>query len=286
MTTQMRPFRSVLYIPGSKDRALDKARGLPVDAIIFDLEDAVSPDAKVEARGTLRAALEQGGYGNRYKIIRINGLDTEWGAEDIAALLDAPADAILVPKVNSAADIDAVKTLLGNDTPIWAMIETPAGVLHSSEIAAHPALEGFVAGTNDLAKELNCRTRPDRLPMQMSLQMMLLAARGNDVIAVDGVYNQFKDEEGLRAECEQGRDLGFDRKTLIHPAQVAVTNECFAPSEAELDLARRQIEAFEKVEKSGQGVAVVDGKIVENLHVETAKKTLAKAAAIADLDAE
>ena len=286
MTTQMRPFRSVLYIPGSKDRALDKARGLPVDAIIFDLEDAVSPDAKVEARGTLRAALEQGGYGNRYKIIRINGLDTEWGAEDIAALLDAPADAILVPKVNSAADIDAVKTLLGNDTPIWAMIETPAGVLHSSEIAAHPALEGFVAGTNDLAKELNCRTRPDRLPMQMSLQMMLLAARGNDVIAVDGVYNQFKDEEGLRAECEQGRDLGFDGKTLIHPAQVAVTNECFAPSEAELDLARRQIEAFEEVEKSGQGVAVVDGKIVENLHVETAKKTLAKAAAIADLNAE
>src|SRR6056300_1884679 len=286
MTTQMRPFRSVLYIPGSKDRALDKARGLPVDAIIFDLEDAVSPDAKVEARGTLRAALEQGGYGNRYKIIRINGLDTEWGAEDIAALLDAPADAILVTKVNSAADIDAVKTLLGNDTPVWAMIETPAGVLHSSEIAAHPALEGFVAGTNDLAKELNCRTRPDRLPMQMSLQMMLLAARGNDVIAVDGVYNQFKDEEGLRAECEQGRDLGFDGKTLIHPAQVAVTNECFAPSEAELDLARRQIEAFEEVEKSGQGVAVVDGKIVENLHVETAKKTLAKAAAIADLNAE
>ncbi|NCZ66389.1 MAG: CoA ester lyase [Rhodobacteraceae bacterium] len=286
MTTQMRPFRSVLYIPGSKDRALDKARSLHVDAIIFDLEDAVSPESKIEARGTLKAALDQGGYGNRYKIIRINGLDTEWGAEDIAALRDAPADAILVPKVNSAADIDAVQTLLGNDTPIWAMIETPASVLNSNEIAAHPALEGFVAGTNDLAKELNCRTRPDRLPMQMSLQMMLLAARGNDVIAVDGVYNQFKDEEGLRAECDQGRDLGFDGKTLIHPAQVAVTNECFAPSEAELDLARRQIEAFEEVEKSGQGVAVVDGKIVENLHVETAKKTLAKAAAIADLNAE
>lgn len=286
MTTQMRPFRSVLYIPGSKDRALDKARGLPLDAIIFDLEDAVSPDAKVEARGTLKTALEQGGYGNRYKIIRINGLDTEWGAQDIAALRDAPADAILVPKVDSAADIDAVQALLGNDTPIWAMIETPAGVLNANEIAAHPALEGFVAGTNDLAKELNCRTRPDRLPMQMSLQMMLLAARGHDVVAVDGVYNQFKDEEGLHAECEQGRDLGFDGKTLIHPAQIAVTNECFAPSEAELDLARRQIDAFEEVEKTGQGVAVVDGKIVENLHVVTAKKTLAKAAAIAELDAE
>jgi len=286
MTTQMRPFRSVLYIPGSKNRALDKARGLSVDAIIFDLEDAVSPDGKIEARGTLREALEQGGYGNRYKIIRINGLDTEWGPEDIAALRDAPADAILVPKVNSAADIDAVQTLLGNQTPIWAMIETPAGVLNSNEIATHPSLEGFVAGTNDLAKELNCRARPDRLPMHLSLQMMLLAARSNDLIAVDGVYNQFKDEEGLRAECEQGRDLGFDGKTLIHPNQVAVSNECFAPSEAEVELARRQIEAFEEIEKSGQGVAVVDGKIVENLHVETAKKTLAKAAVIAELDAE
>ena len=286
MTTQMRPFRSVLYIPGSKVRALEKARGLPVDAIIFDLEDAVSPDAKVEARTTLKSALVHGGYGSRYKIIRINGLDTEWGAADLAALRDAPADAILVPKVNAAADIDAVQALLGKDTPIWAMIETPAGVLNANEIAAHPALEGFVAGTNDLARELNCRTRPDRLPMQMSLQMMLLAARGHDVIAVDGVYNQFKDEEGLRAECEQGRDLGFDGKTLIHPAQISITNGCFAPSQAELDLAHRQIEAFEEIEKSGQGVAVVDGKIVENLHVETAKKTLAKAAAIADLNAE
>ena len=286
MTTQMRPFRSVLYIPGSKERALEKARGLPVDALIFDLEDAVSPDAKVEARTTLKSALDHGGYGSRYKIIRINGLDTEWGAEDLAALRDAPADAILVPKVNGAADIDAVQAFLGNDTPIWAMIETPAGVLNANEIAAHPALEGFVAGTNDLAKELNCRTRPDRLPMQMSLQMMLLAARGHELIAVDGVYNQFKDEEGLCAECEQGRDLGFDGKTLIHPAQIAITNGCFAPSQAELDLAHRQIEAFEEIEKSGQGVAVVDGKIVENLHVETAKKTLAKAAAIADLNAE
>ena len=286
MTTHMRPFRSVLYIPGSKERALEKARGLPVDAIIFDLEDAVSPDAKVEARTTLKSALDHGGYGSRYKIIRINGLDTEWGAADLAALRDAPADAILVPKVNGAADIDAVQALLGKDTPIWAMIETPAGVLNANEIAAHPALEGFVAGTNDLARELNCRTRPDRLPMQMSLQMMLLAARGHELIAVDGVYNQFKDEAGLCAECEQGRDLGFDGKTLIHPAQIAITNGCFAPSQAELDLAYRQIEAFEEIEKSGQGVAVVDGKIVENLHVETAKKTLAKAAAIADLNAE
>ena len=283
MDMTARPYRSVLYIPGSKDRALDKARGLPVDAIIFDLEDAVTPDAKVEARATLKAALEQGGYGNKAKIIRINGLDTEWGAGDVAALKDADCDAFLLPKVNSAADVQALADLLGNGKPIWAMMETPLGILNALEIAAHPQLTGFVAGTNDLAKELNCRFRADRLPMQAALQTILLAARAYGVIAIDGVYNQFKDDEGLKFECEQGRDLGYDGKTLIHPAQVDVTNAAFAPSEAEIDLAKRQIAALEEVEASGQGVAVVDGKIVENLHVETAKKMLAKAAAIAEL---
>jgi len=283
MDMAARPYRSVLYIPGSKDRALEKARGLPVDAIIFDLEDAVAPDAKEGARDTLKAALAEGGYGNRAKIVRINGLDSQWGKGDVEALRDAEADAFLLPKVNTAADVQALVDLLGNDTPIWAMIETPLGVLNALEIAAHPQLQGFVAGTNDLAKELNCRFRADRLPMQMALQTMLLAARAHGVVAVDGVYNQFKDDEGLKAECEQGRDLGFDGKTLIHPAQVAVTNAAFAPSEAEIDLAQRQIAAFEESEAAGQGVAVVDGKIVENLHVETAKKTLAKAAAIAEL---
>jgi len=282
MDMAARPYRSVLYIPGSKDRALDKARGLAVDAIIFDLEDAVAPDAKEGARDTLKAALAEGGYGNRAKIVRINGLDTQWGEGDVAALRDADADACLLPKVNSAEDVQALADLLGNDTPIWAMIETPLGVLNALEIAAHPQLQGFVAGTNDLAKELNCRYRADRLPMQMALQTMLLAARAHGVVAVDGVYNQFKDDEGLKAECDQGRDLGFDGKTLIHPAQVAVTNEAFAPSEAEIDLAKRQIAAFEESEAAGQGVAVVDGKIVENLHVETATKLLAKAAAIAE----
>ena len=283
MDSTVRPYRSVLYIPGSKERALDKARGLPVDAIIFDLEDAVTPDAKIEARATLRDALGQGGYGARARIIRINGLDTEWGKGDVEALKDADCDAFLLPKVNSAADVQALADLLGNGKPIWAMIETPLGVLNALEIAAHPQLSGFVAGTNDLAKELNCRFRADRLPMMTALQQMLLAARAYGVIAIDGVYNQFKDEDGLRAECEQGRDLGFDGKTLIHPAQVDVTNECFSPSEAEIDLARRQIEAFEEVERTGQGVAVVDGKIVENLHVETAKKILAMASSIASL---
>jgi (3S)-malyl-CoA thioesterase len=283
MDQTARPYRSVLYIPGSKDRALDKARSLPVDAIIFDLEDAVTPDAKVEARATLAAALKQGGYGARAKIIRINGLDSDWGAGDVAALKDAGADAFLLPKVGCAADVQALADLLGNGTPIWAMIETPAGILNADEIAAHPQLTGFVAGTNDLAKELNCRFRPDRLPLQMALQTMLMAARAHGVIAIDGVYNEFKDDAGLKVECDQGRDLGFDGKTLIHPAQVEVTNAAFAPSEAEIDLARRQIAALEEVERTGQGVAVVDGKIVENLHVETAKKILAMASAIAAL---
>ncbi|WP_373050363.1 HpcH/HpaI aldolase/citrate lyase family protein [Thalassovita aquimarina] len=283
MDMTARQYRSVLYIPGSKDRALDKARGLPVDAIIFDLEDAVTPDAKVEARATLKAALDQGGYGSRAKIIRINGLDTEWGKGDVEALRDADADAFLLPKVDSAADVQALADLLGNGKPIWAMMETPLGIMNALEIAAHPQLAGFVAGTNDLAKELNCRFRADRLPMQMALQTILMAARAHGVVAIDGVYNQFKDDEGLKVECDQGRDLGFDGKTLIHPAQVEVTNAAFAPSEAEIDLAKRQIAALEEVEAAGQGVAVVDGKIVENLHVETAKKTLAKAAAIAEL---
>ena len=277
----IRPYRSVLYIPGSKDRALEKARDLPVDAIIFDLEDAVTPDAKVEARATLAQALAVGGYGDKVKIIRVNGLDTEWGAGDVAALRDAGADVILLPKVNSAADVQALAEMLGNGTPIWAMMETPLAILNAGDIAAHPQLTGFVAGTNDLAKELNCRYRADRLPLQMALQTMLMAARAHGVIAIDGVYNQFKDDEGLRAECEQGRDLGYDGKTLIHPAQVDITNAVFAPSEAEIDLARRQIAAFEEVQANGQGVAVVDGKIVENLHVETAKKILAMASAIA-----
>ncbi len=276
-----RPYRSVLYIPGSKDRALEKARGLDVDAIIFDLEDAVAPDAKVEARTTLSAALKEGGYGARAKIIRLNGLDSEWGADDAAAMKDADADAFLLPKVNSAADVDALAAIIGTDKAIWAMIETPLGVMNAAEIAAHPQMKGFVAGTNDLAKELNCRFRADRLPMQASLQMMLLAARAYGVVAIDGVYNQFKDDEGLKVECDQGRDMGFDGKTLIHPAQVAVCNAAFSPSEAEIELAQRQIAAFEETEASGQGVAVVDGKIVENLHVETAKKILAMAEAVA-----
>ncbi len=279
MDPRQRPYRSVLYIPGSKERALEKARTLPVDAIIFDLEDAVAADEKDNARETLKSALAAGGYGARIKIVRINGLDTEWGRADAGALRDMNADVVLLPKVNSAADVDALAAITG-DLPIWAMMETPRGMLNASEIAAHPLMAGFVMGTNDLAKELQTRFRADRLPLMTSLGLCLLAAKAEGLIIIDGVYNAFKDDEGLANECAQGRDMGFDGKTLIHPAQIDITNAAFAPSESEIDLARRQIAAFEEVEALGQGVAVVDGKIVENLHVVTAREILAKAEAI------
>ncbi|MFT5787583.1 MAG: (3S)-malyl-CoA thioesterase [Ascidiaceihabitans sp.] len=276
------PLRSVLYIPASKPRALDKARGLPIDAIIFDLEDAVSVDEKVASRAILAEALATGGYGTRLKIVRINAFDTEWGRADAKAAAEMGADAILLPKVSTPADLDALAEITG-DIPLWAMMETPLGMLNAAAIAGHPKLQGMVMGTNDLAKELQTRHRADRLPLQAGLGLCLLAAKANGLVIVDGVYNAFKDDEGLKVECDQGRDMGFDGKTLIHPAQVDVTNTAFSPSEAEVELARRQIDAFNEVEASGQGVAVVDGKIVENLHVATARDTLAKVEAIAAL---
>jgi len=275
-----RPYRSALYIPGSKDRALEKAQNLATDAIIFDLEDAVAPDEKPAARALLVKTLAAADYGNRAKIVRVNGLDTEWGADDIAAFKGAKIDALLIPKVSTPEDLDAVAEMIA-DVPLWAMMETALGMLNATSIAAHPRLAGMVMGTNDLAKEMNSRFRADRLPMQAGLGLCLLAAKAHGLIILDGVYNAFKDEDGLRAECDQGRDMGFDGKTLIHPAQLDVANAAFAPSEAEIALARRQIEAFTAAQANGQGVAVVDGKIVENLHIVTAQATLAIAAAIA-----
>ncbi|MBT8411242.1 MAG: CoA ester lyase [Octadecabacter sp.] len=277
-----RPYRSALYIPGSKERALDKARTLAVDVILFDLEDAVTPEEKPAARATLTKALDDGGFGPRLKIVRINGLDTEWGSDDARAADAMACDAVLLPKVNSAADVDALAAL--TNKPVWAMMETPLGILNAAEIAAHPRIEGFVLGTNDLAKDLGTRTRADREPLLMALQMCLLAARAHGVVALDGVYNAFKDEDGLRVECGQGRDMGFDGKTIIHPAQIAITNAAFGPTPDEIDLARRQIAAFEAAESKGEGVAVVDGRIVENLHIVTARATLAKAETIAELE--
>lgn len=274
------PSRSALYIPGSKDRALEKAKTLPVDIILFDLEDAVAPDEKDNARKTLAAALAAGGYGARLKIVRMNALDTNWGAADAKAVIAMDCDAVLLPKVNNAADVDALATLIP-DLPIWAMMETPLGILNAAEIAAHPRIAGFVMGTNDLAKDLSATGRP---AMLTALQHCLLAARAHGIVALDGVYNAFKDEDGLQVECAEGRAMGFDGKTLIHPAQVVICNAAFGPTEADIDLARRQIAAYDAAIAEGQAVAVVDGKIVENLHIETAKATLAKATAIAELE--
>ncbi len=278
-----RPLRSALYIPGSKPRALDKARTLKTDAIIFDLEDAVSIEEKGASRTILADELDKGGYGQRYKIVRINGLDTPWGADDLAAANALNADALLLPKVSSNAVLDAVaqKTHL----PLWAMMETPLAMMNAAQIASHARLEGMVMGTNDLAKELQTRSRPDRLPLQTGLGLCVLAAKAHGCAILDGVYNAFKDEEGLKIECEQGRDMGFDGKTLIHPAQLEIANAVFSPSEADVDLAQRQITAFEEAEAAGQGVAVVDGRIVENLHIVTAREVLAKAEAIAAMEA-
>lgn len=279
-----RPTRSVLYIPGSKERALEKARGLAADAIIFDLEDAVAVEEKPAARALLAETLAGADYGRRMRIVRVNGLDTEWGADDIAAFAAAPIDALLIPKVSTPEDLDAVADLAPG-VPLWAMMETALGMLNATAIAAHPRLAGMVMGTNDLAKELGCRHRPDRLALQTGLGLCLLAAKAHGLVIVDGVYNAFRDDDGLRAECEQGRDMGFDGKTLIHPAQLEIANIAFAPSEDEVALAMRQIAAFEEAKAAGLGVAVVDGKIVENLHIVTAQATLAKAKAIAAMSA-
>ena len=226
MTVTSRPLRSVLYIPGSKPRALEKAKSLQVDAITFDLEDAVAPDEKDIARRTLAEALSTGGYGNRLKIVRINGLDTDWGPDDARSAAAMGADAILLPKVDGPAQLDALADIT-KEIPLWAMMETPRGMLAAPEIAAHKRCQGLVMGTNDLAKEVNARFRADRLPLMSGLGLCVLAAKSEGIAVIDGVFNAFKDEEGLRFECEQGRDMGFDGKTLIHPAQVAVANAAF-----------------------------------------------------------
>ncbi len=279
----MRPLRSVLYIPGANPRAMEKAAGLACDAIIFDLEDAVSPGEKAMAREAVAEALRTHDYGPRTKLVRVNGPDTEWGGEDLAAAGAMEVDATLLPKVNRKEDVAAARARLGADMPVWAMMETCQGVLNAAEIAAASGTDGLVIGTNDLAKELNCRVRPGRAELALSLQMCLLAARAAGIPCVDGVYNAFKDAEGLEAECEHGRDLGMDGKTLIHPAQLEVANRVFAPGDDELELARRQIDAYEAAVAQKRGVAVLDGRIVEILHVETARATLAKADAIREL---
>lgn len=289
-----RPRRSVLYMPGSNTRALEKARELPADALILDLEDAVAPDAKEEARGQVCAAVKQGGYGKREIAIRVNGLDTPWGMADIAAAVVAGPDAILVPKINSAADVERAEEALTDagargNIQLWCMIETPLATLNIQAIAAKAREPGsrmmvWVMGTNDIAKELRAAHTPDRVPMLASLGLALIAARAYGLVILDGVYNDIKNEEGFAAICEQGRDMGFDGKTLIHPSQVGPCNTIFSPDPETVAFARKTIEAFELPENKGKGVLKVDGRMVEILHADIAKRTVAVADAIAELE--
>lgn len=292
-TAPARPRRSVLYMPGSNARALEKARTLPADALILDLEDAVAPDAKEEARRQVCEAVKAGGYGKREVIIRVNALTTEWGEADIAAAAAAGPDGILVPKINSAAEVETASKLMDKagakpDMQLWAMMETPVAMLQAQTIAAAAAdtrMTAWVMGTNDIAKELRCAHTPERMPMMTSLGLCLLAARAYGLAILDGVYNDIKNEDGFAAMCEQGRDLGFDGKTLIHPSQVEPCNRIFSPDPAEVAFSRQIIDAFKLPENAGKGVLKVEGRMVELLHAEIAERVVAIADAIAELEA-
>jgi citrate lyase subunit beta/citryl-CoA lyase len=287
---QIRPRRSVLYMPGSNARALEKAKSIAADALILDLEDAVAPEAKEAARAQVCAAVKAGGYGHRELVIRINGLGTPWGPADLAAAAAAAPDAILLPKPGSGADIAAGTAALARagaqpKTRLWAMIETPLAILNVAEIAAAAKAQGarlacLVLGLNDLVKETRADLSVNRRPALYWLSAAVTAARAFGLDVLDGVYNNFKDAEGFRRECVHGRRLGFDGKTLIHPDQVAVANEVFAPPEAEVALARKIIAAFARPESRGKGVITVEGRMVELLHAEMAARTVAIAEAI------
>jgi citrate lyase subunit beta/citryl-CoA lyase len=282
------PLRSVLYAPGGNGRALDKARALPIDALILDLEDAVAPDAKTAARDTVVGELEAGGYGYRRTIVRVNGLDTPWGAEDVAAVARTGADAVLLPKVESPRMVlDAIAALDAaggrSDLPLWIMAETPRGIQEIEHIAAaHPRLQVIVMGTSDLAKALRVRHTPGREGLLVSLGRCVLAARAQGLDILDGVYLDLQDEPGFAAACEQGRDLGFDGKTLIHPRQIDPANRVFGISAEALQQALRIITAWGAAQQAGSGVCVVAGRLVEHLHVEEAERLLAMHAVIND----
>jgi len=289
LNDDLRPRRSVLYMPGANERALEKAKTIPADALILDLEDAVAPDAKAEARARVCAAAASGDYGRKEVTIRANGLDTPWHADDLRAIAEAGPAAVVVPKINSAADVAAVERALEaggapSHTRIWAMLETPIAVLHAEEIAtASERLSVLVLGTNDLAKELHAEHVPGRAPLVFGLSQCLLAARMAGKVILDGVYNDIKDPDGFLAECVQGRQLGFDGKTLIHPTQVEPCNDTFAPGEEELTRSRGLILAFEEAQADGRGVATYEGRMIENMHVDNARRAIAMAEAIADL---
>ncbi|MDH1177778.1 CoA ester lyase [Achromobacter mucicolens] len=286
MTAPLRPRRSVLYMPGANARALDKARTLDADALILDLEDAVAPDAKAQARTQVAAALREGGYGRRECIVRVNALDTPWGLDDVRAIAQAGADAVLLPKVESPAQLAALAQALDAagapaDLPLWAMAETPLGFLRMDAIAGgHARLAAIVVGTSDLVKDLHARHTPSRDETLLARSLAVMAARAHGLAVLDGVHLDLNDDAGLQGACRQGRDQGFDGKTLIHPRQIAAANAAFAPTPEELDTARRRLEAWTAAQAEGKGVAVVDGALVENLHAQEAERVLALAQAI------
>jgi citrate lyase subunit beta/citryl-CoA lyase len=283
MSAVFRPRRSLLYIPGSNPRALEKARGLPADGLIIDLEDAVAADAKEGARAIVAAALAAGGYGPRELVLRVNPLDTPWGHADLAAAATMPIDAVLLPKVESPDRVRLTVSLLESlgapeRIALWCMIETPVGILMAREIAAASSrLEALVLGTSDLTKELHALATRDRLPLITSLGLAMLAARAYGLAILDGVHLDLSDQEGFALSCRQGRELGFDGKTLIHATQIVPANLAYAPSPEEIQWSRRVIAAHAEASAAGKGVVVIDGKLIEGLHVENARRLLALA---------
>jgi len=285
----LRPRRSALYLPGANGRALEKAETLPTDALILDLEDAVAPDAKADARRRVCTAAASGGYGSREVTIRVNGIGTQWHDDDLRAVAETGPAAVVVPKINSAADVHAIERALEaggapDHTAIWAMLETPVAVLHAEEITtASERLSVLVMGTNDLAKELRAEHVPGRAPLLTGLSLAVLATRLAGKEILDGVYNDVSDVDGFTAECRQAKQFGFDGKTLIHPRQVDPCNNTFAPTDGEIALSREIIAAFEAARGEGRGLVTVNGRMIENLHVEQAQRVLAVAEAIGAL---
>ena len=291
MAATARPRRSVLYMPGANARAMEKARGLAADALIFDLEDAVAPDHKPAARDQVAAAVRQGGYGRRELLVRVNGLATAWGNADLRAAARLAIDGVVLPKVESAAMVQAAEATLaqGSAPPslaLWCMMETPLGMLHAEQIAgSSPRVAGLVMGTSDLASDLHAVHTRERLPLITALGLCLLAARAYGLAILDGVHLDLADDAGFEAACRQGRELGFDGKTLIHPKTIAVANQVFAPAADAVAWARKIIAAHSDAVAAGKGVVLVDGKLIENLHVADAKRVVALAEQIAALAA-
>src|SRR5215831_8503109 len=289
MPATLRPRRSLLFVPGANPRGLAKARTLAADGLIIDLEDAVAPDAKESARAITAAALAEGGYGGRELVLCVNPIDTPWGHADLAAAATMPIDAVLLPKVESTDRVPLTASLLDafgapERLPLWCMLETPRGILYAREIAAaSPRLAALVLGTSDLTKDLHALATRDRLPLVTSLGLTILAARAHGLAILDGVHLDLADEDGFIASCRQGRELGFDGKTVMHPKQIAGANAAFAPTRDEIEWSRRIIAAHDEAVAAGKGVALVDGRLIENLHVENARRLLALSEEIAQL---